>query len=175
MPTEEELEEAIFKMKKGKAAGKSGILPELLLYGGGALWLRLLELIQDMWNQGRVVSDWKDALIVPIPKKGDLQQCDNWRGIVSLLDVAGKVFARVIQERLSLKQSVCCLSNSIGQDRKEEDRVQLEMTVLSLATSSRLIPLSIITLLQITLFRNWYYQRIFPIRNHSSLIPHILD
>ena len=67
----------IFKMKKGKAAGKSGILPELLLYGGGALWLRLLELIQDMWNQGRVVSDWKDALIVPIPKKGDLQQCDN--------------------------------------------------------------------------------------------------
>ena len=69
----------IFKMKKGKAAGKSGILPELLLYGGGALWLRLLELIQDMWNQGRVVSDWKDALIVPIPKKGDLQQCDNWR------------------------------------------------------------------------------------------------
>ena len=101
LPTEEELEEAIFKMKKGKAAGKSGILPELLLYGGGALWLRLLELIQDMWNQGRVVSDWKDALIVPIPKKGDLQQCDNWRGI-SLLDVAGKVFARVIQERLSL-------------------------------------------------------------------------
>ena len=31
LPTEEELEEAIFKMKKGKAAGKSGILPELLL------------------------------------------------------------------------------------------------------------------------------------------------
>ena len=36
---------------------------------------------------------------MPIPKKGDLQLCDNWRGI-SLLDVAGKVFARILQERL---------------------------------------------------------------------------
>ena len=37
--------------------------------------------------------------IVPIPKKGTLKRCDNWRGI-SLLDVVGKVFARVLQEQL---------------------------------------------------------------------------
>ena len=36
------------------------------------------------------------------PRKGiDLQHCDNWRGI-SLLDVVGKLFARVIQERLQV-------------------------------------------------------------------------
>jgi len=33
-----------------------------------------------------VFKDWRDALIVPVPKKGDLLSCDNWRGI-SLLDV----------------------------------------------------------------------------------------
>ena len=44
-------------------------------------------------------QEWKDALVVPIPKKGDLSQCDNWRGI-SLLDIGGKVFAKVIQQRL---------------------------------------------------------------------------
>lgn len=38
---------------------------------------------------------------MPIPKKGDLQCCDNWRGI-SLLDVGGKFFARIIQERLQV-------------------------------------------------------------------------
>ena len=43
--------------------------------------------------------EWHDAVIVPIPKKGDLRSCDNWRGI-SLLDVAGKLFARLIQDRL---------------------------------------------------------------------------
>ena len=46
-----------------------------------------------------VPQEWKDALIVPIPKKGDLSLCDNWWGI-SLLDVGGKIFAKVIQQRL---------------------------------------------------------------------------
>ena len=34
-----------------------------------------------------------------IPKKRNLKVCDNWRGI-SLLDVVGKVFARIVQGRL---------------------------------------------------------------------------
>ena len=45
------------------------------------------------------MGDWKDAVVVPIRKKGNLQMCDKWRDI-SLLDVIGKVFARIIQERL---------------------------------------------------------------------------
>ncbi len=48
-----------------------------------------------------MVADWKNAEIIPIPKKGDLQKCDNWRGI-SLLDVVGKVLARIIQEQLQV-------------------------------------------------------------------------
>ena len=55
----------------------------------------------EVWEEGTVVGDWKDAEIVPIPKKGDLKHCDNWRGI-SLLDVVGKVFARILQERLQV-------------------------------------------------------------------------
>ena len=33
-PTEEELQLALTKMKRCKAGGKSGILPELVLFGG---------------------------------------------------------------------------------------------------------------------------------------------
>ena len=43
--------------------------------------------------------EWADATIIPIPKKGDLSVCDNWRGI-ALLEVVGKVVARIIQARL---------------------------------------------------------------------------
>ena len=43
--------------------------------------------------------DWSNKALVTIPKKGDLSSCDNWRGI-SLLDVVGKMVARVLQERL---------------------------------------------------------------------------
>ena len=36
---------------------------------------------------------------MPVSKQGDLSLCDNWRSI-SLLDVIGKLFARVINDRL---------------------------------------------------------------------------
>ena len=40
-------------------------------------------------------------MVLPIPKKGDLKQCDHWRGI-SLLDVVGKVLGRIVQGRLQV-------------------------------------------------------------------------
>ena len=70
-----------------------------MLCGGPVLHDRLLQLMQDVWRDGEVVADWKNAVVVPVPKKGDLQCCDNWWGI-SLLDVAGKLFARIVQDRL---------------------------------------------------------------------------
>ena len=100
-PTEEEIESALAKLKNGKASGKTGILPEMVKYGGAELGDRILDLIKVVWEEETVVKDWKDATIMPIPKKGNLQICDNWRGI-SLLDVVGKLFARVIQERLQV-------------------------------------------------------------------------
>jgi len=45
------------------------------------------------------VTDQKDAEVVPVSKKGDLQNFENWRGI-SLLGVVGKVFAQIIQGKL---------------------------------------------------------------------------
>ena len=100
-PTFDELQKALRRLKRRKAGGRTGILPELLLYGGPELHDRLIVLMEDIWKGGTVVKDWKDAEIVPIPKKGDLTKCDNWRGI-SLLDVAGKVFARILQDRLQV-------------------------------------------------------------------------
>ena len=93
--------EALSKLKRGKAGGKTGILLELLLYGSKELHDRLLMLMEDIWKRGSVVKDGKEAEIVPIMKKGDLRKCDNWRGI-SLLDVVGKVLARIIQNRLQV-------------------------------------------------------------------------
>ena len=89
------------RLRARKAGGLSGILPELVLCGGPVLLDRLLALMQIVWREGCVFKDWRDALIVPVPKKGDLQSCDNWCGI-SLLDVVGKIFARIIQNHLQV-------------------------------------------------------------------------
>ena len=118
-PTEEEFQTAMDRLKTGKAAGMTGILQEMIVYGGHELWDRLLDLMKRVWEEGRVVEDWKNAEIVPIPKKGNMKVCDNWRGI-NLLDVVGKLFARIVQERLQtlaeniLPESQCGFRSSRG-------------------------------------------------------------
>ena len=99
VPSSEELESALQCMKLGKAGSKTGILPEMIAFGGGELRERLLQFFSIVWQQQAVASDWRNAEVIPIQKKGDLHHCDNWRGI-SLLDTVGKVCARIIQEHL---------------------------------------------------------------------------
>nr|VZH93633.1 unnamed protein product [Spirometra erinaceieuropaei] len=56
---------------------------------------------QDVWRQGEVPQDFKDATIVHLYKrKGNRQVCDNHRGF-SLLNIAGKIFARILLNRLN--------------------------------------------------------------------------
>ena len=85
------------KLKNGKAGGASGILPEMVKAASceEAYMSALMELMHDVWRKCRVPGNWRDAMLVPIPKKGDLSSCDNMCGI-SLLDVDGKVVARVL-------------------------------------------------------------------------------
>ena len=100
-PSLDELLLALRRMKRGKAGGQTGILPELLIAGGEELITRMMKVMEVVWREGEVVEDRKHAEVVPNPNKGDLQLCDNWRGI-SLLDVVGKMFARLLQERLQV-------------------------------------------------------------------------
>ena len=121
LPSIEELYNAVGKLRNGTAAGESGILPEMVksVCIQGEFLSTLLELIHDVWREGSVPSDWCDAVLIPVPKKGDLTSCDNWRGIC-LLDVVGKVIARILQERLQklaedeLPESQCGLRKGRG-------------------------------------------------------------
>ena len=53
-----------------------------------------------IWEEAHVPQAWKDANIVTIYKKRDRTECGNYRGI-SLLSAAGKIFARILLNRLS--------------------------------------------------------------------------
>ena len=120
-PSLEELMQAVSKLKSSKAGGSSGILPEMLRasYCDTRFRHTLLDLVLSAWRERRVPQDWSNAVLVPIPKKGDLTHCDNWRGI-ALLDVVGKVVARVVQERLQklaedvLPDSQCGFRRGLG-------------------------------------------------------------
>jgi len=59
----------------------------------------MLDLIQHIWDTEEVPAEWQTGYIVKLPKKGDLSECKNWRGI-QLLSIPSKVLARVILERI---------------------------------------------------------------------------
>uniref|UniRef100_A0A914V3Q0 Reverse transcriptase domain-containing protein n=1 Tax=Plectus sambesii TaxID=2011161 RepID=A0A914V3Q0_9BILA len=86
-------------MKTGKAAGSDEVTAEALKYGGNILAQRVHSLICLMWRSNQIPHTWKVATIVPIFKKGDPKDCNNYRGI-SLLSIIGKVFMLVLQLRL---------------------------------------------------------------------------
>ena len=98
-PTAEEPQRCLRYLTNGKAAGSSGILPEMVKYNCDLFYASLFKLITAVWEEGVVPQDWVNAEIIPMPKKGDLTSCDNWRGI-ALLDVIGKLFGRLLQNRL---------------------------------------------------------------------------
>ena len=58
-------------------------------------------------------EDWKTGLIIRLPKKGDLSDCNNWRGI-TLLSLTSKVFRKIVQERLTAALEKCIRKQQAG-------------------------------------------------------------
>ena len=52
-----------------------------------------------MWEDEQIPEDWKEVLLIKLPKKGDLSSCSNYRGI-TLLSIPSKVFSRVLLNRM---------------------------------------------------------------------------
>ncbi|BHF85377.1 hypothetical protein SprV_1002854100 [Sparganum proliferum] len=100
-PSLQETIRAVQQLSSGKAPGSDAIPAEVYKHGGPQLMDHLTVLFQEMWRQGEVPPDFKDATIVHLyQRKGNRQICDNHRGI-SLLNIDGKIFARVLLNRLN--------------------------------------------------------------------------
>jgi len=57
------------------------------------------ELLEKIWEEEEIPSEWKEGLLIKIPKKGDFGLGSNHRG-TTLLSFPGKVRNRVILESL---------------------------------------------------------------------------
>ena len=99
-PTLAEVEKSIKQLATGKAAGSDGIPPDVYKHGGSSLRKQLLCLYRQCWTEGIIPQEFKDADLIHLYKnKGDSKVCDNHRGI-SLLSIAGKIYARILLNRL---------------------------------------------------------------------------
>jgi sorting nexin-29 len=64
----------------------------------------LLEpLIKITWELRHFPDEWNNGYIINLPKKGDLSDCKNWRGI-TLLNTINKLVTTILYQRLIEKQ-----------------------------------------------------------------------
>jgi len=103
-----ETAKAIRKLRKNKAAGLNEIPAELLKQGGEPVAEVLTELFNHIWHAEEIPEEWREGIIIPLPKKGCLSNCYNWRGI-ALLSIPGKVFCSMLFNRLKthVNQRLC--------------------------------------------------------------------
>jgi hypothetical protein len=108
-----EVELAIKQLKNWKAPGVDKIHAEYLKYGGekAAQWMH--RVIEAVWSSGEIPEDWRKMIIILLHKKGSREECNNARGI-SLLSVPGKVFTRVILNRIFRKINQIMRENQCG-------------------------------------------------------------
>jgi hypothetical protein len=87
------------KLKKYKSPGSDQIPAELIQAGGEILLSEIHKLVNSVWNKGELPGQWKESIIVPIDKKDDKTDCNNYRGM-SLLSTSYKILSNILFSRL---------------------------------------------------------------------------
>ena len=94
-PSAFEVDLAIEKLKSHKSPGIDQIPAELIKEGGRTIHYQIQKLIVSIWNKEELPKEWKESIIVPIHKKGDKTDCNNYRGI-SLLPTIYKILSNIL-------------------------------------------------------------------------------
>ena len=95
----DEIVKAIKDLKNGKCGGDDLLINELFIHGRDSLCQYLLPLFNLIFDSGIFPDMWRDGLLSPLYKRGNRLNPDNYRGI-TLLSVLGKLFTRVLNNRL---------------------------------------------------------------------------
>ena len=95
----EEVAAAVKALKMGKSADVDNKPAELVQVGGEAMIDILTSICNKVWKRGKWPTTWTQSLLITLPKKGNLQLCQNYRTI-SIISHPSKVLLKVILNRL---------------------------------------------------------------------------
>lgn len=97
----DEVLDGIQHLKSGKSSGLDKVIGEMLKNGNQLMVEFLVSLFNVLFERGIFPKDWSKSVIVPIYKKGDTNNTDNYRGI-ALTSVISKVYTYILNKRLSM-------------------------------------------------------------------------
>ena len=84
----------------GKPQGHDNFNAELFKADPELATTILQPLFAALLERGQVPADWTKGVIIRIPKKGALSDCNNWH-CITLLSVPSKILAKIIIRRIS--------------------------------------------------------------------------
>ena len=113
VPSLAEVRTALRQFKSGKAPGPDGLIMELLQADVEVAVRELHPLIRSCWKANSFPESWKSALLIKLPKKGDLSLCGNWRGI-ALQNSISKVVAQIVLNRIQPALDTSMRRNQAG-------------------------------------------------------------
>jgi hypothetical protein len=99
----------------------------------------MCDLFNQIYEKNEAPKQLTTSLICPIPKKGDLNQLTNYRGI-SLMSHAAKLYNRIILKRIRELIDVILRPNQVGfrKGRSTIDQIHIIRTLLAGANDKNL-------------------------------------
>jgi len=119
-PSAAEVELAIDKLKSHKPPGIDQIPAELIKAGSRTICLEIHKLITSIWKKEKLSEEWKESIIVPVHRKGDKTDCNNYRGILLLPRIDNSTFERM--EEFKYLGTTLTNQNSIAEEIKSRLR-----------------------------------------------------
>jgi len=95
----DEIKRAMKRLRDGKAMGLDGIPRMAWKYEGERLerWVR--DYCNKVWREEGCPESWKEGVVVPIVKKGEVEEIEEYRG-VTIMAALYKIYVSVLEERL---------------------------------------------------------------------------
>ena len=94
-----EVQWALGSITTNKASGGDGIPAELFQILKDDSVKVLHSICQQIWNTEQWPQDWKRAVFIPIPQKGNVKECSNY-STIALISYASKVMFKILQAKL---------------------------------------------------------------------------
>jgi hypothetical protein len=108
--TVQEIYSAVKELKRGKAFGSDFILNEYLIESVDILGSHICDVFNAILDSGYFPDKWMEGVIVPVYKKGDKNDVNNYRGI-TLVSCFSKLFTIILNKRIT---SFCENNNIIS-------------------------------------------------------------
>ena len=100
-------------LKNGKSAGVDNSPAEMIQAGGEDVITALTTFCNKIWQTGQWPTPWTQSLVITLPKKGNMQQCQTYRTI-GLISHPGKVMLTTMLNRLKPQTEKIIAEEQVG-------------------------------------------------------------